>query len=236
MTDPIATILTTAIEHAPSTAAVAATYKAAKPFLAKVLGPAVEELGEIGRDYVKGWRAKNGSAVLAGADKLLAEAGREPQTVPLKVLLPLLDAASLEDEPTLAEKWAALLANAADPVQQAPVLPGFIEVLRQLTPEDARVLEALATIEAHPKSLKSGYLAITQLLPQVAPLTPQRLLLVTSNLTRLGVCVSAGQQDIQSTHPLTPPPRYNSLGPGVDFIRITPFGFAFLMAATSPAL
>lgn len=143
MSDPITTILTTAAEHAPSAAAVTVVLKAAKNFLAKVAGPAVEELGEIGRDYVKGWRAKNGNAVLAEADKLLTEAGREPQAVPLKTLLPLLDAASLEDEPALAEKWAALLANAADILSEVEVVPAYAEILKQLTAPEAKLLDML---------------------------------------------------------------------------------------------
>lgn len=141
MSDPITTIITAAIEHAPSAAAVASLYKVAKPFLAKVIGPASEEIGELGRDYIKGWRAKNGNQVLAGADTLLKDAGREPQQVPLKTLLPLLDAASLEDDAVLAAHWMALLANAADPAQRLQVQPAFIEVLRQLTPTDAQVLD-----------------------------------------------------------------------------------------------
>ncbi|MGI4742938.1 MAG: Abi-alpha family protein [Janthinobacterium lividum] len=108
--------------------------------MAKVVRPAAEEMGEVGRDYIKGWRAKNGSQTLAGADRLLAEAGRESQAVPLKTLLPLLDAASLEDESDMAGRWAALLANAADPAQRVQVQLGFVEVLRQLTPDDAQVL------------------------------------------------------------------------------------------------
>jgi hypothetical protein len=143
MADPITTILTTAVEHAPSTAAVTVAFKAAKDFLAKVAGPAVEEFAEIGRDYVKGWRAKNSGAVLAGADKLLAEAGREPQAVPLKTLLPLLDAASLEDNPTLAERWATLLANAADPAQRIERHPAYTDMLKQITAAEAELLDEL---------------------------------------------------------------------------------------------
>jgi hypothetical protein len=50
MSDSITTIITTAVEHAPSAIVAAKALKAAKGFLAKVVGPAVEEMGEIGRD------------------------------------------------------------------------------------------------------------------------------------------------------------------------------------------
>lgn len=54
----------------------------------------------------------------ARATAHLAAVGREPQPVEPKLLLPLVQAASLETNEALAEKWAALLANAADPAQR----------------------------------------------------------------------------------------------------------------------
>jgi hypothetical protein len=140
MADPITTIVTIVSEHPQAAAAVASIYGVAKPFLAKILGPGAEEIGEIGRDYIKGRRAKNVERTLADADNMLAEVGREPQEVPLATLVPLLESASTQEEPSLAEKWAALLANAADPAQQVIVQPGFAEILRQLSTDDASLL------------------------------------------------------------------------------------------------
>lgn len=74
---------------------------------------------------------------------LLTSVNREPQTVEEKTLFPLVQAASLEADPLLAEKWAALLANAADPAQRVPVHPSYVEILRQLTPTEAKLLEEL---------------------------------------------------------------------------------------------
>lgn len=77
------------------------------------------------------------------ATALLTAVGREPQPVEPKLLLPLVQAAALESDSTLAEKWAALLANAADPAQRIMVQPGFAEVLRQLTTLEAQILSEL---------------------------------------------------------------------------------------------
>lgn len=188
MADPITTILATAAEHTPSAAAVTVALKAAKDFLAKVTGPAVEELGEIGRDYVKGWRAKNGNAVLTGANKLLAEAEREPQAVPLKTLLPLLDAASLEDEPILAEQWAALLANAADPAQRVVVQPSFVGILRELAPLDAQVVTALYKAAEHASGTEGHHMIIPEALMSRTNSTEQEMRLSLDNLLRLQLC------------------------------------------------
>jgi hypothetical protein len=67
----------------------------------------------------------------------LVAVGREPQPVEPKLLLPLAQAASLETNEALAEKWAALLANAADPTQRVGAHPGYIQVLQQRSSDDA---------------------------------------------------------------------------------------------------
>ena len=66
--------------------------------------------------------------------------GREPQPGEPKLLVPLVQAAALETDESLAEKWAALLANAADSAQRVAVRPAFVEVLRQLIADDAEML------------------------------------------------------------------------------------------------
>lgn len=101
-------------------------------FLGKFVGPAAEHYGKLALERAQQLGAK--------ATALLAQVGREPQPVEPKLLLPLVQAASLETDERLAEKWAALLANAADPAQRAKVQPGYAEVLRQLSTDDASVL------------------------------------------------------------------------------------------------
>jgi hypothetical protein len=101
--------------------------------LTQFVGPAFKYLGEQILERAK-QVANTAVAQLKAVD-------REPQPVEPKILLPLVQAASLEADPVLIERWAALLANAADPAQRVTVQPGFVEVLRQLTPTDARVLE-----------------------------------------------------------------------------------------------
>jgi hypothetical protein len=59
----------------------------------------------------------------------------------MKVLLPLLETAALEDDEDMAERWASLLASAADPNNQAAFEASFIEILKQLTPAQAYLLD-----------------------------------------------------------------------------------------------
>lgn len=53
--------------------------------------------------------------------------------------MPLVEAASLEEDDDLQDRWAALLANAAAGVLDVP--PSFTNVLRDLDPAAARVLD-----------------------------------------------------------------------------------------------
>ena len=43
----------------------------------------------------------------------------------------------------MAERWASLLASAANPAGKDTVEPAFVEILRQLTPIQARILDAI---------------------------------------------------------------------------------------------
>lgn len=116
--------------------------------LSKFVGPAAEQLGKAAWERAQQLGTK--------AQQLLAAVGRQPQAVEPKVLFPLVQAASLEAEESLVDIWAALLANTADPAQRVRVQTGFIEVLRQLTPEDAQVLRFIYAHLSADTSEQSG--------------------------------------------------------------------------------
>lgn len=68
------------------------------------------------------------------------EAGFTPQAVPPKILFPLLEGASFEEDESLHDMWAALLANAASPENREKVKPGFIATLKNLSVDEAALL------------------------------------------------------------------------------------------------
>jgi hypothetical protein len=86
---------------------------------------------------------ENAAQVWQKAQEMARDTGGQPQPVPLKTLVQLLQYASLEEDAELQERWAALLANAA--VRDVAKANGstFSEILRQLTPNEAKFLDAL---------------------------------------------------------------------------------------------
>lgn len=112
-------------------------------FLLEIVSPPAQELGELLADQVRSWRFKNQIKILNKAKDKLKESGISPGKVPLKILVPLLDSGSLEEEESMTDRWANLLANAANPNLANDVKAAYIEVLKQLTPRDTLVLDRL---------------------------------------------------------------------------------------------
>ncbi|MDF7810915.1 Abi-alpha family protein [Hymenobacter sp. YC55] len=115
----------------------------AVPFINKMLGPAADEIGLMLGERVRLFRLQNQFKLFRAAQQMLTVAGIEPKQVNLKLLLPLMEGASVEEDEVLATKWAALLANAATHQGDMLVEPSFADVLRQLTPVQAQILDEL---------------------------------------------------------------------------------------------
>jgi hypothetical protein len=118
----------------------------AKGLLGKFLGPSADELGAALADNFRLFRVKQQIRLLRDAKQLLADEGLDPKAVNLKTLVPLLEAAVLEEDEDMSKRWAALLASAANPANAQGVAPSFIEILKQLTPLEARLLDSVYQI------------------------------------------------------------------------------------------
>jgi hypothetical protein len=119
------------------------TFKPVSDLIQSLFGPAATEAGLLLRDQVKHWRAKRTIRLFEHTKALLAEAKIQPTQVPLKILLPIIDNASIEDEDDLQDIWANLLANAADPRKSDEVVPTFLAILKELSSRDVMFLQAL---------------------------------------------------------------------------------------------
>jgi len=109
--------------------------------LKRLAGPSIDEVGAILADQVKVYRLKNLLKTAEKTKRILEDAGVEPQSIPSRYLLPILDTCSVEDNDDLQERWAGLLASAS---QEADSLsPSYIETLKQLTPKEAKHFDYL---------------------------------------------------------------------------------------------
>jgi hypothetical protein len=123
-------------------AAVGVAAKQAQDFLASVSGHPGESVGTILGTITKR-RLDNVEAVGNRAHLTLLNIGVKAQAVPLPVLMPVLEGASLQEEDSMQEVWANLLANAADPRRVAPVAATFPVILRELSLHNVRLLNAI---------------------------------------------------------------------------------------------
>lgn len=130
-------------KHLPEAISVAKVAAASIPFtgiVKRMLGPAADEVAEMWRDQVRVYRYERQVKLLEKVERMAHEAGFTPQAVPPKVLFPLLEGASFEEDESLHDMWAALLANAASPEHTEAVRPGFIAILKQMAPDEAALL------------------------------------------------------------------------------------------------
>lgn len=113
--------------------------EAAKDFLQKVITPPLEEVGLLFADQVKLWRFKNQVTILTKAENHLKAKGLKSRKVSLKVLTPMLEYGSMEEDESLQDKWAALMANTVKEGSSINTTL-FSNLLSQLSKTDADVL------------------------------------------------------------------------------------------------
>jgi len=112
-----------------------------------VAGPIEQGMG-IFEDKLKYMRWERQVRLMQRAEQLLREAGLSGPTrpVPLKLAVPLLEAASLEDDDYLQDLWARLLVNAANGSSRINLQRAYISVLEQLTPFEAAILQMIYSL------------------------------------------------------------------------------------------
>ncbi len=110
-------------------------------FLADILRPPAKELGGLLADQVSFFRFKVQVNILHKAKEFHGLYGSNPQEVPLKFIADLLEHSSWEENEDMQSKWAALLANAANQGEPTTNYLTYVELLRQLTPNQALCLD-----------------------------------------------------------------------------------------------
>lgn len=169
-----------------------------------------------------GWarrRGENAARVMLDAAKLLDTANVQAQPVPGRLLMPILEKGSLEEDDRVRHTWSRLLATAANPTTADTVLTSFPHILGELSPIEVHMLRFAYTKGAE----KSGYHAF-QLADISAYFQVNRAdtLIYRDNLERLGLIAPPFAARAADT---------NEAGePYTGSLYLTSLGYAFIQA------
>jgi len=168
-------------------------------FAKTLVGGAAKQFGEILADLGAYWRYKN---FLNLRDKV-ADIHRKrkfegkPTPIPPRYALPLIEKASMEDEPQLQDMWAGLIANFQDPRKRLNPRKIYFEILSEFEPLDTAILLFLAenrsTIN---EDDEKGQLLNAELLAEKLECDSEEVKLALSNLFRLGCIIDSWEQTI----------------------------------------
>ncbi len=164
----------------------------AGPFIVKVLGAPGESAVNILARRLAYYELVDFFRVVDKTKKLLSEWGiTDARRVPLKLALPLLEAAALESDDDLQDMWARLLATAMDPSAEQ-IKRSYISILEEFEPDDAQVLlfvyQGLKGRELPDESwrISDGLNVSVAELAKHLDMVVDEVELCLSNLTRLG--------------------------------------------------
>ena len=117
-------------------------------FIAKFIAGPLEQGMGIFEDRLRYTRWERQVRLMTRAHDFLHQAGLTAPTraLPLKLAIPLLQGATLEDDDSLQDRWAQLLVNASNADAGLTVHRSFLSILEELSPLEAQILDTLYAI------------------------------------------------------------------------------------------
>ena len=184
-------------------------------FIAKFVSGPLEQGVGVFEDRLRYMRWERQVRLMQRVQTIMEELGELSPTkpIPLKLAVPLFQAATLEDDDYLQDMWANLLVNSAVSKQGIELRRAYIDILERLSPLEALILEKLCAL--HEDELQGNGI-ITGYLPERAEVflegddnqaiqPNQEVTLALSNLARLGCVVPqltwGGGQTFTRVHP-----------------------------------
>ena len=164
-------------------------------FIARFVSGSLEQGIGIFEDRLKYMRWERQLRLMRRAEDFLKQSGLSAPTraVPLKLAVPLLQGATLEEDDDLQDRWAVLLVNAANASFGIEIRRSYVNILEQLNTLEVKVLDTLYSLPFE-QSQHAGI--ITADLPHSARIAQEKetgtiqpsevLVLALSNLARLG--------------------------------------------------
>lgn len=186
--------------------------------------PAVNELGEHVADKIRLYRAKAAMKAMQKAKMQIEASGLKQKPPSVKDVVLLLEGASLEEDDYLVSKWAGLISSAAT---TGDTLPAFSDILRQLTPEEVRMLDYISdnAVDLHIWRDKVG--VDKAVLQEKSGLALDRFIVRVQNLHRLELVVQLTTDGHEPTR--------GAAGWGANgHVGLTTLGEAFVKACRGP--
>jgi len=111
--------------------------------LKTLFGPSFEEAGGMIADQVRLRRFKNQISIFSKAQEKLRQSSIDPQKISLKVLAPMIEFSSLEEEPDIQDKWSNLIAHILGGDKELVFQQNCITILSKLASEEANLIDRL---------------------------------------------------------------------------------------------
>lgn len=108
-----------------------------------LFGPSIKEMAGTLGDSFRFRRFKNQVKILEKAEKYLEKKKMSPKKLDLKVLVPLLEYTSLEENPSLQETWAKLISNLVTVKSNSIIKKRAVEAMSKLSNEDILIMNIL---------------------------------------------------------------------------------------------
>jgi len=177
-------------------------------FIGDIVAEPLREVSGMWTDKLRTQRAENYLDLQVRLRKKLDALGPAARLrqVPLRIGVPLLEVATLEEEPDLRDRWATMLANFANEESGVEAHKSFVNVLSELTPLEVKILDVVYSLgRAHGNVAGTirpfGTGIKTHGLPEVSEFVPEGfsgthqwpsppVQLALSNLCRMGVLLA----------------------------------------------
>ena len=146
--DPVSEAAKAVQEVAKATGKAIDATQAFGGFISRYVAGPLEQGMKIFEDKLKYMRWERQVRLMQRSEQLLRESGLTGPTraIPLKLAIPLLEAASLEDDDYLQDLWARLLVNGANGGSHVSLERAHIAILEQLTPLEAVILQKIYSL------------------------------------------------------------------------------------------
>jgi hypothetical protein len=111
--------------------------------LKTLFGPSLEELGGLFGDQIRLRRFNNQAKIMAKALETLRKNHIDPKKVSLKILAPLIEYSSLEEDESLQARWSNLICHIVGGDKEVVFHQNCITILNKLSADEAKLLDVL---------------------------------------------------------------------------------------------